>query len=92
LPAGITLRSSGVDPIEKAKTSRATAEAYWRIRELYDFDGILMHKPGRAPEWLEGTKMRPCPDGWEFVYPEGCYVRVQGRFQATSCRTTMSLS
>ena len=33
---------------------------------------------GRTPEWLlEDTKMRPCPDGWEFVYPEGCYVRVQ---------------
>ncbi len=78
LATGHTLLNSGVDPIEKATTSKATAEAYWRMRGLYDFDGILMHKPGRSPEWLlEDTKMRPCPDGWEFVYPEGCYVRVQ---------------
>lgn len=78
MATGHTLLNSGIDPIEKATTSAATAEAYWRMRNLYDFDGILMHKPGRTPEWLlDGTKMRPCPDGWEFVYPEGCYVRVQ---------------
>ncbi len=77
MAAGHTLLNSGIDPIAKATTSEATAEAYWRMRELYDFDGILMHKPGRTPEWLEGTKRRDCPDGWEFVYPEGCYVRVQ---------------
>lgn len=58
LACGHTLLNSGVDPIEKATTSKATAEAYWHMRELYDFDGILMHKPGRTPEWLEGTKKR----------------------------------
>ncbi len=78
MATGHTLLNSGIDPIEKATTSAATAEAYLRMRDLYDFDGILMHKPGRTPEWLlDGTKKRECPDGWEFVFPEGCYVRVQ---------------
>lgn len=77
LATGHILLNSGIDPIAEAVDSAAYAESLWRIRELYDFDGILMHKPGREPGWLDGCEKRECPDGWEFVFPERCYVRVQ---------------
>ncbi len=77
LATGHILLNSGIDPIAEAVDSEAYAESLWRIRELYDFDGILMHKPGREPGWLDACEKRDHPDGCEFVFPEGCYVRVQ---------------
>ncbi|NLX20392.1 MAG: hypothetical protein GXY55_01810 [Phycisphaerae bacterium] len=78
MSTGHILLNSGVDPIAEATDSAAFAESLWRMRELYDFDGILIHKPGREPGWLlDGTRREECADGWEFIYPEGCRVRVQ---------------
>lgn len=77
MATGHILLNSGIDPVAEAVDTDAYAESLWRMRELYDFDGILMHKPGREPGWLDGCEKRACPDGWEFYFPEGCYVRVQ---------------
>lgn len=77
MATGHILLNSGVDPILEATDTATYAESLWRMRELYDFDGILMHKPGREPGWLDDCKKREVPDGWEFTFPEGCYVRVQ---------------
>ena len=77
MATGHILLHTGIDPIAETVDSKAYADSLWRMRELHDFDGILMHKPGRAPGWLDGCEKRECAEGWEFVFPEGCYVRVQ---------------
>jgi len=78
MATGHILLNSGIDPIAEATDSKAFAESLWRMRNLYDFDGILVHKPGRKPGWLlDGTTKIPCDKGWEFYYPDGSYVRVQ---------------
>lgn len=77
MATGHILLNSGIDPIPEAVDTQAYAESLWRMRDLYDFDGILMHKPGRDAHWLDDCEKRECADGWEFVFPEGCYVRVQ---------------
>ncbi|MEP0841274.1 MAG: hypothetical protein HRF43_01025 [Phycisphaerae bacterium] len=77
MATGHILLNSGIDPIAEAVDTRAYAESLWRMRELYDFDGILMHKGGRDPHWLDDCRKVEVPDGWEFIFPEGCKVRVQ---------------
>jgi len=78
MATGHILLHSGMDPIAEATDSAVFGESLWRMRERYDFDGILIHKPGREPTWLlDGTRKLPCAEGWEFHYPDGCYVRVQ---------------
>jgi MtaA/CmuA family methyltransferase len=77
MSVGHILLNSGIDPIAQATDTAAYAESLWRMRDRYDFDGILITKPARDPRFLEGCTRRECPDGWEFVYPEGCYVRAQ---------------
>lgn len=78
MATGHILINSGVDPIDEATDSEAFSESLWRMRARYDFDGILIHKPGREPGWLHGdTRQHVCPEGWEFEYPDGSRVRVQ---------------
>ena len=78
MATGHILLQSGVDPVAEATESDAFAESLWRMREQYDFDGILIHKPGRQPAWLiDGTERRRCSQGWEFHDPDGSFVRVQ---------------
>ncbi len=73
MSTGHILLNSGIDPLAEATDSLAYAESLWRMRELYDFDGILMHKPGREPGWLDGTRFRPAyGDGaGETAAPQG---------------------
>ncbi|GMU24253.1 MAG: hypothetical protein AMXMBFR13_43280 [Phycisphaerae bacterium] len=77
MATGHILLHSGIDPIAESVDTAAYAESLWRMRELYDFDGMLMHKSGRDPHWLDDCTKKPVPDGWEFTFPEGCKVRVQ---------------
>lgn len=78
LATGHILVNSGMDPIEEATRSDVFAESLRIIRDLYDFDGILIHKPGREPSWLlDGTTRSDCAEGWEFAYADGSRVRVQ---------------
>ncbi|MFO7871788.1 MAG: uroporphyrinogen decarboxylase family protein [Kiritimatiellia bacterium] len=49
LAIGHTLVNTGVHPVDFFLSSEACAEALLAVRELYDFDGILIHKPGREP-------------------------------------------
>jgi MtaA/CmuA family methyltransferase len=51
LSLGHYLLHSGVKPMEIWYTSEGFAEALKRLRNRYDFDGILVNLPGRDPDY-----------------------------------------
>jgi MtaA/CmuA family methyltransferase len=53
LANGHTIINTGVHPIDYFVDDETWADCLIRIRELYDFDGILCHKPGRTPRLME---------------------------------------
>ena len=53
LANGHTIINTGVHPIDYFVDSDTWADCLIRMRELYDFDGILCHKPGRTPRLME---------------------------------------
>jgi len=53
LAIGHTLLQTGVHPVDYFLSSDAYAEGLLKVRAMYDFDGILMHKPGRNPGFME---------------------------------------
>lgn len=77
MATGHILLNTGVDPVAYATDTATYGQALAQMREKYDFDGILMHKPGREPGWLDDCEKREIADGWDFVFPENCTVRVQ---------------
>ena len=48
---GHVLLNSKIDPVEFFLSSEAYAKGLLVMRKLYDFDGILLHKPGRENGW-----------------------------------------
>ncbi len=53
LANGHTILNTGVHPIDYFTSNEIWAECLLRIRSLYDFDGILCHKPGRVQGILD---------------------------------------
>jgi len=53
LANGHTIINTGVHPIDYFVDSQLWADCLIKIRELYDFDGILCHKPGRVPDLMD---------------------------------------
>lgn len=51
LAIGHTLLQTGIHPVDYFLSNEAYAEGLLHMRELYDFDGILIHKPGREPDF-----------------------------------------
>ncbi len=52
LANGHTIINTGVHPIDYFLDNDVWADCLIRMRALYDFDGILCHKPGRVPDLL----------------------------------------
>jgi len=50
---GHTIINTGVHPIDYFVSDEVWANALMRMRELYDFDGILCHKPSRTPRLMD---------------------------------------
>jgi hypothetical protein len=48
---GHVLLQTGIHPIDFFLSNEAYAEGLLRMREAYSFDGILLHKPGREPDF-----------------------------------------
>ncbi len=48
---GHMLLNSKIDPVEFFLSSEAYARGVLFMREFYDFDGMLLHKPGRENGW-----------------------------------------
>src|SRR3990170_3165764 len=53
LANGHTIINTGVHPIDYFVSDEVWADCLIKMRELYDFDGILCHKPSRAPRLME---------------------------------------
>jgi hypothetical protein len=50
---GHTIINTGAHPIDYFVSDEVWADSLMRMRELYDFDGILCHKPSRTPRLME---------------------------------------
>ncbi|MBN2455862.1 MAG: hypothetical protein JXB29_04895 [Sedimentisphaerales bacterium] len=50
---GHTLLKSGLDSVDYFLSNDAYADGLLKMRELYNFDGVLIHKPGREPSFTE---------------------------------------
>ena len=53
LAIGHTLLQSRVHPVDYFMDNEAYAAGLLAMRDLYDFDGVLIHKPGREPAFTE---------------------------------------
>ncbi len=53
LANGHTIINTGVHPIDYFTDNDVWADCLIRMRQLYDFDGILCHKPGRTPHLMD---------------------------------------
>lgn len=56
---GHILLNSHIDPVDYLLASEAYASGLLKMRELYDMDGLLLHKPGRENGWeplIEGIE------------------------------------
>lgn len=71
LTIGHILLNTGVDPIAFNFTNDGYVEGVLKIRELYDFDGILLHKPGREEAVLRMTEVIEHEDGPALLFPDG---------------------
>ncbi|WP_428938551.1 uroporphyrinogen decarboxylase family protein [Fontivita pretiosa] len=50
---GHTIINTAVHPIDYFISNEVWADCLIRMRQLYDFDGILCHKPGRVPGLMD---------------------------------------
>jgi len=53
LANGHTIINTDVHPIDYFIDSQLWADCLLRIRKMYQFDGILCHKPGRVPDLMD---------------------------------------
>ena len=53
LANGHTIINTGVHPIDYFVDSELWGDCLLKIREMYDFDGLLCHKPGRVPDLMD---------------------------------------
>lgn len=68
---GHTLLQTGVDPAAFFLTSATYADALLALRAQYDFDGILLHKPGRESDFGGRIAERVAADGGTVLHMEG---------------------
>lgn len=72
LSIGHMLLQLGVDPVEFWHDGNLFAEGLIRLREIYDFDGILVSLHGHDPHWREGIRARETsPDGEVLTLTDG---------------------
>ena len=78
MATGHILLNSGVDPIGEATDTAVYAESLL-ADGASSTTSTASSCTNRAANPAGSTTARTgdCPDGWEFVFPEGCYVRVQ---------------
>jgi hypothetical protein len=77
MATGHILLQTGVDPLADAAETETYARGLWEARKLYDFDGILIHKPGRCPGWLDQAEPADGGTPGELVFPDGGRIRIQ---------------
>jgi uroporphyrinogen-III decarboxylase len=70
LSIGHILLQTGVDPVEFNFTNKGYANSLLEMRRRYDFDGILIHKPGREEKVLEITRREEIEAGVQLVFAD----------------------
>lgn len=71
LSIGHILLNTSVDPVGFNFTNEGYAQALLEIQELYEFDGILIHKPGRDERVLELARREELDEGVALIFPDG---------------------
>lgn len=71
LSIGHILLNTSVDPIGFNFTNKGFARGLLEIRDQYDFDGILIHKPGREERVLNLARQEESEAGLMLVFPDG---------------------
>jgi hypothetical protein len=71
LSVGHILLNTPVSPLDFHFSNRGFARGLLEIRARYDFDGVLIHKPGRAGGLPEGAEAQPSTEGTRVVFPDG---------------------
>jgi hypothetical protein len=71
LSIGHILLQTGMDPIEFNFTNGGYANSLLEMRRRYDFDGILIHKPGREEKVLELTRQEANEAGAQLLFSDG---------------------
>lgn len=71
LSIGHILLQTGMDPVEFNFTNAGFAHGLLEMRTCYDFDGILIHKPGRNERVLELVRQEKGEAGIRLVFPDG---------------------
>ena len=71
LSIGHILLNTSVDPIDFNFTNKGYAQGLLEIRDRYDFDGILIHKPGREERLLDLAHQEESETGVTLIFPDG---------------------
>jgi hypothetical protein len=71
LSIGHILLNTSVDPVEFNFTNKGYAQGLLEIRDRYDFDGILIHKPGRDERVISLTRQEVLENGVALIFPDG---------------------
>jgi hypothetical protein len=71
LSIGHILLNTSVSPVDFNFTNKGFARGLLEIRDRYDFDGILIHKPGREERVSEFARQEESETGVTLVFPDG---------------------
>jgi hypothetical protein len=71
MSVGHILLNTGTDPLQYNFTNHGFAQALLEARQLYDFDGILIHKPGRQEDVLDLARQEETDEGIKLVFDDG---------------------
>lgn len=69
LSIGHILLNTSVDPVAFNFTNEGFARGLLEIQDLYEFDGILIHKPGREEQVLDLARQEATRDGIKLRFP-----------------------
>jgi hypothetical protein len=68
---GHILLNTSVDLLQFNFANKGYAQALLEARDLYDFDGILIHKPGRHEDVLSLARPQESEEGARLVFDDG---------------------
>ncbi len=71
LSIGHILLNTNVNPVSFNFTNKGYAQGLLEIRDRYDFDGILIHKPGRDERVIDLTHQERVKQGVLLTFPDG---------------------
>ena len=71
LSIGHILLNTSVDTVDFNFTNKGYTQGLLEIRDRYDFDGILIHKPGRDERVIDLARQELLEDGVALIFPDG---------------------